>query len=145
MRIIVDYGRGYGPLFDSGCFDQIQTSPEIERHFPVEGNGQIELELDWRQFDDLADAELRRAQLRMELHLATPLEMSSYIVARRGQVPDPLFALGQVWQTVEGDRYVVRYSVIEGRRILGLFWENGPEEMSALGPKCYFAVVTPTS
>ncbi len=125
---------------------EVKVSAEIPRELflPAPRIGRIVLPEVWAvQLEGVADAEIRLRKLTTpETRPGLIEEMIALLCLE--DIPTPLFALGTQWP--EGDNlYVAEYCEVEGERRLTSFWIDGPEEMSALGPGCWFVAVPVTA
>ena len=123
LTVTVDYSRSLAQMIAAGKYDWVNDDI-TEKHFPMKGNGKVELNLELAHFNkyissDDAIAELKKRGLRP----ATLWELLAFGAKfPETQREFPIVALGSVWRDLDGDRNVPYLWGHADERSLGLCW-----------------------
>ena len=127
FKVVVDYGQSLAEMISAGKYGWV-NSDIIQKHFPVEGSDQKEVELVLFHFGRVMTSEQVIAEMDEAGYRPAPIEDLLSLGASYPELQKdfPVAALGSVWQSPVGHRYVPYLPWCGVRRDLNLYW-FGPD------------------
>jgi len=106
--VIVDYSKSLAEMIRAGNYDWVNSNITV-KHFPIQGQGQVELDIELVHYDRAMSSEDVIHDLDQRgLRPATLLELLAFGAKYpEKQREFPIVALGSVWRYCRGDRCVV--------------------------------------
>ena len=129
--VVIDYSDSFQQRLDAGRYDW-KNSDITEKHFPVKGEGRIQIDLDLMHFDRRMKTENVLAAIEAQGYRPATIEELLAFGATYSELQRefPIVALGAVWQRGHGDRRVATLCKDRDRRHLdfslyyGGAWES---------------------
>src|ERR1039458_7111616 len=125
--LTVDYSKTLEQMIADGKYDW-KNSEIKAKNFPLNGQGTTAVNIELVHFNRNIESDTALAELdKMGLRPATLPELLAF----GAKYPDkqrefPIVALGSVWRSLNGDRYVACLCCDGSKRFLRLFWlEDG--------------------
>ena len=127
FKVTVDYSKTLEQMIADGKYDW-KNSDIKAKNFPLNGQGTTAVNIELVHFNRNIESDTALAELdKMGLRPATLPELLAF----GAKYPDkqrefPIVALGSVWRSLNGDRYVACLCCDGSKRFLRLFWlEDG--------------------